>query len=180
MWGQRQNSPGSSNSLGGFAIREGEHRLRMQAVERANELPPEHFEAMQAAPFFTAKVEVEGAPAASGSAAPTPEGVEILFPFGPAVSRANRVGQRPVKASRRAIPNSSTEASSMRCGSSSTSSSRSRSRKWRSSRRSTAETASRGRKTIPLYLSRIHAFSRVFHPARFRESWRPGVLCIHY
>ena len=54
--------PEALSSLGGFAICEGDHRLRMQAVKRADELPPEHFEAMQAAPFLTAKVEVEGAP----------------------------------------------------------------------------------------------------------------------
>jgi len=69
----------------------------MQAVKRANELPPEHFEAMQAAPFLTAKVEVEGAPLGVRVPGPVPHGVEIRFPFGPAISRANRVRQRPVK-----------------------------------------------------------------------------------
>jgi hypothetical protein len=79
------------------AIREGEHRLRMEAVEGADQLSSEHFKAMQAAPFLAAKVEIEGAPMRVRIAGMAAEDVELLLPFGPAVSGADRVRQRPIE-----------------------------------------------------------------------------------
>ena len=69
----------------------------MEAVEGADQLSSEHFEAMQAAPFLAAKVEIEGAPMRVRIAGMAAEDVELLLPFGPAVSGADRVRQRPVK-----------------------------------------------------------------------------------
>ena len=90
----------SAKGLGGprrRALCEGEHRLRMEAVEGADQLSSEHFEAMQAAPFLAAKVEIEGAPMRVRIAGMAAEDVELLLPFGPAVSGADRVRQRPVE-----------------------------------------------------------------------------------
>ena len=78
-------------------MREGRHRLRMEAVEGANQLTTEQFEAMEAPAFVAAKVEVEGAPIGVGVARILPQDVEMLFPFGSAISHANRIGQSPVK-----------------------------------------------------------------------------------
>ena len=54
--------PLGSGGLRGPAIREGEHRLRVEPADGAEKLPSEHFEAMQPAAFLASKVEVERLP----------------------------------------------------------------------------------------------------------------------
>ena len=69
----------------------------MEAVEGANQLPSEHFQAMQPAAFLASKIEVERLPVSVRIAGPMPEDVEVRFPFGAAVLAAKRIGKRPVE-----------------------------------------------------------------------------------
>ena len=69
--------------------------MRVDSVEGANQLTPEHFEAMQPAAFLTAKIEVEGAPISIRVPAVLAKHVEVRFPIAPAVLCANGLGQRP-------------------------------------------------------------------------------------
>jgi len=69
----------------------------MESVERAYQLPSEDFEAVQRAPFRTAKIEVERGPMRVGVATIFAEDVEILLPLGAAVLGSNRLRQRPGK-----------------------------------------------------------------------------------
>src|SRR6476469_6237109 len=87
----------ASGRLGRPPVGEREHRLRMEAADCADELPPEHFEAMEAPALLAAKVEVEDAPGRVGFAAVVAEKVEILFPAVPGELCADRLRQRPVQ-----------------------------------------------------------------------------------
>ena len=69
----------------------------MEAVESANQLPSEYFEAVQSAPFLAAKIEVEGVPMRVRIAGVMPEDVEIRVPFSATVADSNGAGQRPVE-----------------------------------------------------------------------------------
>ena len=83
--------------MAGPSVGEGEHGVRVEAVERADELAPEHLEAVEAPPLLAAKVEIEGAPMRVGIAAVVTEKVEILVPAGAGEPRSDRLGQRPVQ-----------------------------------------------------------------------------------
>src|SRR3954447_9057984 len=69
----------------------------MKAVERADQLPSEGVNAMQAPPFRAAQVEAEGLPVGVGVARVSAKRGKLLFPFEPAVLPANGGGQRPVE-----------------------------------------------------------------------------------
>ena len=69
----------------------------MQAVEGADELPAEDFEAVQAAAFGAAQVEIEGLPVRVRIPGVVPEHIEMRFPFVAAEAGADRVGQRPMQ-----------------------------------------------------------------------------------
>ena len=69
--------------------RRNHHRSRVEAVERANELPTEHFKAMQSAPFFASKIEIIAPPVSVSIAGILPQHVEIGFPLDPPVFSAN-------------------------------------------------------------------------------------------
>src|SRR3954447_10084168 len=69
----------------------------METANRANQLSPEHLEAMQSAALLAAEIEVERDPRRVGTARIAAEDVEILFPLGVAVFPADRLGQRPVE-----------------------------------------------------------------------------------
>ena len=69
----------------------------MEAVKAADQLPSEHFQAMQPAVFLAPKVEVERLPIGIRIAGPMSEDVEVRFPFGTAVLAAKRIGQRPME-----------------------------------------------------------------------------------
>src|SRR5437868_1192251 len=81
----------------GLSVSEGGDRLRVKAVERADQLPPEHLQAMQAAPFLTPQVEVERRPVRVRIARILAEDVEMRFPRMAVVPRAERGRQRPVE-----------------------------------------------------------------------------------
>ena len=70
---------------------------RMEPVERAHQLPPEHLQGMQAAPFGTAKIEVERPPVRVRIARMLAEHVELRFPRRAAMFDADGVGQRGVE-----------------------------------------------------------------------------------
>lgn len=69
----------------------------MEAAERADELPPEDFEAMKALTSFAAQVEVERLPARVGIARIMAERFELRFPFGAAEAEFHRARQRSVQ-----------------------------------------------------------------------------------
>jgi len=69
----------------------------MKAVEGADQLPPENIEAMERVALLAAQVEAEGTPVRVRVAAVAAEDIEIRLPFGPAISRSNRTGQRRVE-----------------------------------------------------------------------------------
>jgi len=83
--------------LGGLPRDKGSHGVRVQAVERTDELAAEHLEAVQAAALGTAKIEVELTPGRVGIAGVLAEHIEVRFPIRPAVPIENRLRQRPVK-----------------------------------------------------------------------------------
>ena len=78
-------------------MREDRHRLRMEAVEGANQLSSEYLEAVQSASFGTSKVEIEGAPVRVWIRSILPQNVELRLPAGSTVFPADWVGKRPVE-----------------------------------------------------------------------------------
>lgn len=66
-------------------------------MKGADELPPEHFEAVQPAAFLAAKIEVEGVPKRVRVAGVVAEDVELRLPFAAAILRPNRIRKRPVE-----------------------------------------------------------------------------------
>src|SRR5690348_10755658 len=88
--------PSGSGGAGELPVGEGEDGVRMKTVEGADQLPPEHFEAVEGAALLAAEVEAERAPRRVRVARILGEAVEVRLPFGAAVFRAHRIGQRRV------------------------------------------------------------------------------------
>src|SRR5205085_1094180 len=80
-----------------FRVGEGEHSLRMQPVECADQLAPEYVQAVKGKTFPTAKVEPEFAPVRVGLARILAQAVEVRLPFGAAVSGADGFRQSGVE-----------------------------------------------------------------------------------
>src|SRR5215208_2586910 len=76
---------------------EGQHRVRVKPVERADQLPPEHLEAMQAVSLCAAKVETVGAPVRVGIAGIAANDVEARIPFRTTKFGSHRLRQRRVE-----------------------------------------------------------------------------------
>ena len=70
------------------SVGEGENRVRVEAVNRADQLAPKHLQAVEAPPLLAAKIEVEGPPVRVGVAAVVAEKVEILLPPGAGEARS--------------------------------------------------------------------------------------------
>lgn len=69
----------------------------MKAVERADQLPSEHFEAVERAALLAAEVEAGGTPMRMGIARVLPKDFEVGFPFGTTVVGADWLRQRRVE-----------------------------------------------------------------------------------
>ena len=83
--------------LGRPSIREGEHSIGVEPVERADELPAERLEAVQPAAFRAAEVEAEGVPMRVRVAGVVAEEVEMRLPLGPAVFGPDLLRKRPME-----------------------------------------------------------------------------------
>src|SRR6478672_7406384 len=86
-----------SGGLRDFVIGKGQRGLRMEAVQRAHQLPPEHLEAMERTALAAANVEAEPAPIRIRVARIVAQHVEMCVPFGAAVVGPNRLRQRRVE-----------------------------------------------------------------------------------
>jgi len=84
--------PPGSGGAGELPVGEGEHCVRVKAVERADQLATEQFEAVKRVALLATEVEAEGAPVRVRVARILGEAVEVRLPFGAAVFGAHRIG----------------------------------------------------------------------------------------
>lgn len=88
---------GKSRRPRGFWLSEGDHRLRMEAVKRANELPSKYLEAMQSASLFASKIEIESSPISVPVSRILRENIKVRFPFCAPVFPSKRLWKRPIE-----------------------------------------------------------------------------------
>src|SRR6478672_7669574 len=88
---------GYSGGLRDFPLGEGQHGFGVQPVERADQLAPEHVEAVQGTAFVAATVEPEAAPIGVRAAHILAEALELRLPFGAAVFGADCFRKRRIE-----------------------------------------------------------------------------------
>src|SRR3982751_5487332 len=93
--GQRKSA--ASGGLRDFPVSEGERGLRVQAVERADQLAAEDIEAMERAAFAATAVEPKAAPKSVSVPLEPAEAVEVRLPLSAAVAGAYCLRQRGVE-----------------------------------------------------------------------------------